>query len=64
MSNSVRLWESQMWHQSTRSVGEGFRKGTMSSAHLDARHPSFSQYATGALQAATPLLELRGHESE
>ena len=41
----------------------GFRKGTMASAHLDDRHFSFSQY-TAAFHAATPLLELRGNESE
>ena len=46
------------------SVEVGFRKGTIASAHLNARHFSFSQYATGALQAATPALELRGNESE
>ena len=36
------------------SVGGGLRKGTMASAHLDGRHFSFSLYATGAFQAATP----------
>ena len=46
------------------SVWGGFRKGTVASAHLDARHFSFSLYATGAFQAATLLLELRGSESE
>ena len=44
----ARLMESQIWHQLTGSVGGGFRKGTMTSAHLDARYFSFSQYATGA----------------
>ena len=56
------------------SVGGGFRKGTMASVHLsvwkklspssclDARHSS-SLCATGAFQAATPVLELRGRES-
>ena len=46
------------------SVGGVFRKGSMASAHLDDRHFSFSQYATGSLQAATLALELRGSESE
>ena len=45
-------------------VGEWFRKGTMASAHLDARYFSSSLYVIGAFQAATPLLELRGSESE
>ena len=43
--------------------GGKVRKGTMASAHLDARHFSFSLYTTGAFQAATPVLELRGSES-
>ena len=34
------------------------------SSCLDASHLSFSLYATGAFQAATSLLELRGNESE
>ena len=34
------------------------------SSHLDARHFSSSLYVTGAFQAATPVLELRGNESE
>ena len=46
------------------SVGGGFRKGTMASACLDARHFSFSLYATGAFLAATLALELRGSKSE
>ena len=46
------------------SVGGVFRKGTVVSACLHDRHFSFSQYATGAFQAATPVLELRGSESE
>ena len=46
------------------SVVGRFRKGTMASAHLDARHFSSSLYAAGALQAATLVLELRGSESE
>ena len=56
--------ESQIWHQLAGSAMGGFRKGTMASAHLDARHFSFSQYATGVLQVATPVLELKGSESE
>ena len=45
-------------------MGGRFRKGTMASAHLDARYFSSSLYAIGAFQAATPVLELRGSESE
>ena len=44
--------------------GGGFRKGTMASAHLDAKHFSSYQCATGTFQAATLVLELRGSESE
>ena len=44
--------------------GGGFRKGTMASAHLDARHVSFSLYATGAFRTAILVLELRGGELE
>ena len=46
------------------SLWGGFRKGTVASAHLDARHFSFSLYATGTFQAVTLVLELRGSESE
>ena len=58
------------------SVAGGFRRGTMASAclsarekavpssYLDARHFSSSLYATGAFQAAAPVLEHRGNESE
>ena len=46
------------------SFGGGLRKETMASVHLDARHPSFSQYSTGAFQATTLVLELRASESE
>ena len=60
----ARLMESQIWHQLSGSIGGGFRKGTMDSAHLDARHFSFFLYATGAFQAATLVLEPRGSESE
>ena len=59
----ARLMESQIWHQSTGSVGEGLRKGAMASACLDAGHFSSSLCATGAFQAATPVLELRGSKS-
>ena len=36
----------------------------MTSACLDAGYFSFSLYATGAFQAATLVLELKGSESE
>ena len=64
----VRLMESLLRHQLVGSVAwwlcGGFRKGAVTSAHPDARHFSFSLYATGAFQAATQVLELRGTESE
>ena len=60
----ARLMESQIWHQLSGSIGGGFRKGTMDSAHLDARHFSLSLYTTGAFQAVTLLLELGGSESD
>ena len=60
----ARLMESQIWHQLASLWGEGFRKGTMALACLDARHFSFSLYTTGAFQAAMLVLELRGSESE
>ena len=75
----ARLMESQIWHLPAGSVtlsGEGSEKGhwprpaflsgrTLSlSSRLDAGHFSSSLYATGALQAATPVLELRGTASE
>ena len=60
----VRSLESLIWHQLAGSVEERFRKGTMASAPLDARHFSFSLYATGAFQAANLVLELTGSESE
>ena len=56
--------ESQTWHQLASSMGGIFRKEKMASACLDARHISFSLYTTGAFQASTPVLELRGSESE
>ena len=68
--------ESQIWHQTASSVallGEGSEKGqwpflsvlklTLSS-HLDARPLTSSQYATGAFQAATLVLEIIGSEAE
>ena len=48
----ARLMECQIWHQLAGSVVGGFRKGTMASAHLDARYVSFSLYIIGAFQAA------------
>ena len=60
----ARLMESQIWHQLASSVVGWFRKGTKASAHFDARHFSFSLYITGAFQAVTPVLELRGSMSE
>ena len=60
----ARLMESQILHQPTSSVGGGFSKGTMASAHPDVRHLSLSLYSTGALQAATLVLELIERESE
>ena len=46
------------------SVGVAFCKGIMPSAHLGARYFSFSLRTTDALQAATPVLDLRGSKSE
>ena len=57
-------------------LGEGSEKGQWllsaflserklsPSSHLDARHFSFSLNVTGAFEAATLVLELRGSESE
>ena len=42
----------------------GFIKEAIASACLNARHFSFFLHTTGAFQAATPVLELRGSESE
>ena len=58
----ARLMESAC--QLCGSLGGRYRKGTMVSAHFDTRHFNFFLYATGAFQAATPVLELRGNESE
>ena len=60
----ARLMESQIWHQPTASVGGGLNNRVMASACPNARHFSLSLYITGAFQAATPVLELRGCESE
>ena len=61
----ARLVESQIWHQPASSVGGGFTKGTVASACPDARHFSFSlKYVPGAFPASTPVLEVRGSESE
>ena len=60
----ARLMEFQIWHQPTSSLRGELSKGTMASACPNARHFSLSLYATCALQAATPMLELRGSESE
>ena len=63
-SNSVALWEEgtekRQWPLPTFLSG---RKLSPSSC-LDARYFSSSLCATGAFQAATPVLELRGSESE
>ena len=42
----ARLMESQIWHRLASSVEGVFRKGTMASPCLDARHFSFSLYTT------------------
>ena len=60
----ARLMESQIWHQLASSVWGGFRKGTMASSGLDARHFISSLYAIGAFLAALLVLKLRGSESE
>ena len=49
-------------HQLADFVRGRFRKGTMVSAHLDARYFSFSLNTIGAFQAPTPVLELKGSE--
>ena len=73
----ARLMVSQIWQPTASSValcGEGSEKGQCplptslfgiklpSSSCLYARHFSSSLYATGAFQAANPVLELRGGE--
>ena len=62
-ASPVALWEDGsekgQWPLPTFLSG---RKLSLSS-HLDARHFSFSLYAPGTFQAASPVLELRGSES-
>ena len=75
----ARLMECQIWHQPAGSVAlwgnssekrqwplHAFLSGKKlsPSSLLDARHFSFSQYASNAFQAAIPVPELRGGESE
>ena len=60
----ARLLESQIWHQPTGSMGGGLSKGAMAFAPHNARYFSLSLYTTGALQAATLVLELGGSESD
>ena len=60
----TRLMESQMWLQPINFVGEELSKGAMASAGPDARHSSLLLYTTGALQAATLVLELSGSKSK
>ena len=59
----ARLMESQTWHRLACSVGRGFRKGTMASICLDARHFTFSLYTSGVFQATILVLELGVGES-
>ena len=58
------LMESQIWYQPTGSVGRRLQQRDNGLSLPNARHFSFSLYTTGALQAATLVLELRGSESE
>ena len=60
----ARLMEFQIWHQLAGTMRGGCRKGTMASAHLNARHFSLSLNTTDVFHAATLVLELRGSESE
>ena len=66
LANTVlaRLMESQIWYQPTGLVWGGLSKGTMDSACPDAGYFSLSLFTTGALQAATLVLEPRRSESE
>ena len=59
----ARLMECQICQLCGSECGK-LRKGTIAFAHPDARHFSLSQSATGALQAAILVLEVRGSESE
>ena len=56
--------ESEIWHQPTSSMGEKALQRDNGLCSPDARHYSLSSYATGALQIATPVLELGGSKSE
>ena len=58
------LMGSHMWRHYISCEGEGLSKGTMASACPNARYFNLSLYTTGALQADTQVLELRGSESE
>ena len=75
----ARVIESQIWHPLASSAGGGwvgsgkgqwplptFLSGRelFPSSNLDAGQFSSSLCATGAFQPATPVLELRGRESE
>ena len=49
----ARLMESQIWHQPTGFVGRGLSKGTMASAHFDARHfPVYHWYPSSCHSSA------------
>ena len=63
----ARLMESQIWHVPAGCVAlAAFLSGRKlyPSTCLDISHFSSSLYATGAFQAATLVLEVRGSESE
>ena len=64
LAGSVALWkggsEESQWPLSTFLSGRQLAP----TSHLDARHFISSLYATGAFQATTLVLELRGSESE
>ena len=74
-----RLMETYIWHQPASSIAlwlQGSEKGQWPvptflsgrnlspSSHLDARHFSSCLCPTGAFQAGTLVLELRGSESD
>ena len=75
----AKLMESQMWYPSCQCCGFmwgkaqkrdkvcdclSVREKDVPSSCLDARHFSFSLYATGTFHTATLVLELRESESE
>ena len=63
----AKLMESQIWHLPASCVALPVslsERRLSPSPHLDVRHFSSSLYATGAFQAATLVLELRGSEPE